>query len=358
MTGAAHNRTLAIASDTNSLVVHLVPRMKLARFAAAFALAWVTLAAHGWDDLGHMTVAAIAYEQLTPVARGRVAALLKLNPQYPDWLAAANGKDDAREAFLMAATWPDYIKHAAGYEDDGEIPLGPQAARNSGYGDRLMHKYWHYVDFPFSRDATPLAGPRAPNALTQIELFERILAPQPGSSIQADDALKSYDLVWLLHLVGDVHQPLHATSRFDREHPAGDAGGNQVRVCTATCGSLHAYWDSLLEPTGGHLDGWCKKHDMAPDGPQCASLKVAAALENARSAVGADRKFAADADVAHWIDESFAVAKVQVYATPVGTGKGPYKLDARYELAARRAAMMQASLAGVRLANLLNRAFQ
>lgn len=38
-----------------------------------------------WNDRGHMTLAYIAYKQLTPTTRDRVNALLKLNPKYSDW---------------------------------------------------------------------------------------------------------------------------------------------------------------------------------------------------------------------------------------------------------------------------------
>ena len=45
---------------------------------------------------------------------------------------------------------------------------------------------------------------------------------------EADDDVKSYDMVWLLHLVGDVHQPLHATSRFSAASPQGDCIGSHA----------------------------------------------------------------------------------------------------------------------------------
>jgi S1/P1 Nuclease len=59
--------------------------------------------------------------------------------------------------------------------------------------------------------------------------------------------VKSYDLVWLIHLVGDAHHPLHATSRFTAADP-GDNGGNAETVTPANAAneSLHAFWDGLL----------------------------------------------------------------------------------------------------------------
>src|ERR1700730_12872831 len=59
------------------------------------------------------------------------------------------------------------------------------------------------------------------NVQTQIPMFRSALRATSGAS----DDVRSYDLVWLIHLVGDVHQPLHTTSRFTHEQPKGDAGG-------------------------------------------------------------------------------------------------------------------------------------
>ena len=202
------------------------------RLSIALFLTLLTLArtASAWNSAGHMMVAAVAYERLTPEAHARVSHLLQLNPDYPKWIEHASGADRDRIAFVMAATWPDEIKSEGDYQNDGERPSGPDAARNIGYADHLQHRYWHYIDLPFSTDHTALIQPQVPNAQTQIALFRRTLA-----SKEASDALKSYDLVWLLHLVGDVHQPLHATSRFTHSQPEGDAGGNRVALCQRPC---------------------------------------------------------------------------------------------------------------------------
>lgn len=67
-----------------------------------------------WNDRGHMTVAYLAYKQLTPTARDRVNALLKLNPKYSDWSATvdkeapgASADDKNLMIFMIAATWAD-----------------------------------------------------------------------------------------------------------------------------------------------------------------------------------------------------------------------------------------------------------
>lgn len=148
-----------------------------------------------------MMVAAVAWDQLTEIAKARVAVLLRLNPQYATWTSGVAQEDADEVAFVRAATWADFIKRGnAGYTNDGDDPSVPSASINTGYDDRLQHRYWHYIDPPFSTDGTPLIEPKAPNAETQINAFKAVIGSE-----QASDELRSYDLVWLLHLVGDVH---------------------------------------------------------------------------------------------------------------------------------------------------------
>ena len=163
------------------------------------------------------------------------------------------------------------------------------------------------------------------NALTQIKALRTALASN------ATDDVKSYDLVWLIHLVGDAHQPLHATSRFTAADP-GDNGGNAETVTptnTAT-ESLHAFWDGLWG------DG------LTPD----QSVSMAASL------LQPDPGRASRVDPEIWFDESEALA----YAPPIGEGDGPYNLTDGYQQKAIEVALVQAAVAGARLAGLLNAA--
>lgn len=295
--------------------------------------------AAAWDDFGHMVVAASAYDQLTPQIRDKVTVLLSLNPQYATWVAGISQDEKPRVAFLRASRWPDDIKRDPAYEEDGRDggnrPSGRNAGRNIGYADKLMHKYWHFIDLPFSADGTALGDPPTPNAKTQIVLFRKTL-----KSPAARNDLKSYDLVWLIHLVADVHQPLHAASRVDKEHPEGDAGGNGVLVCSAPCQrqeKLHAFWDHIL---GG------------------VSTDTAAAIEHAKHLPAADPQLASVGDEAVWVRESFEAAQAWVYASPIGVGAGPYEVTDGYVSAARDLAAQRAALAGARLAHLLNEALQ
>ena len=301
-----------------------------------FALTLVAGAAPSalaYNAHGHMTIAAVAWERLTPTTRRKATALLKLNPDYKTWVANAPKSRRDEVAFVVAATWPDNIKSETGYINDGEAPKEPDASRNEGYGDKLQHRYWHYIDLPFSPDGTPLIQPKVPNAKTQIEAFRDTL-----KSPTTRDELKSYDLVWLLHLVGDVPQPLHCASRFTHDLPSGDRGGNLVKLCSKPkCrAELHAFWDDALG----------KSKD--PN----AAIRIAARL------LPADPQAAAIADVSVWIEESFEAAKSIAYAPPIGPSAGPYQLDAHYRATARALVRKRVELAGERLANLLNEALK
>jgi hypothetical protein len=303
---------------------------RLLLLTAAPGLFLLTAPACAWFDQGHETIAAAAWVQLTPQARGAAARLLRLNPDYADWTAGAPEGDRDRIAFVRASTWADDIKRRPDYERGSIAGDAAHASDNIGYADKRMHAYWHFIDLPFSSDGSPAPAPEAPNALTQIEAFTAALRSD------APDEIKSYDLVWLEHLVGDAHQPLHAVSRFSRALPLGDRGGNEERVCLAfVCGlKLHAFWDGLL---GGSGD---------PGDAIAAAAKLPAP----------DPGRAAETDPAVWVDESAALARAVVYAAEVGDGAGPFKLDEAYQAEARADARDQASVAAARLALLLNAA--
>jgi hypothetical protein len=285
-----------------------------------------------WDPYGHMTVAASAWEQIgKPAVRKRISALLKLNPQYGDWVKGVPAAARDRIAFVKAATWPDFIRSAPGYEADGtnngNTPAHvPASSQNIGYTDKLMHKYWHFINVPFSADGTATHEPEFVNAQTQIKAFRIAL-----KSANASDDVKSYDLVWLEHLVGDGHQPLHCTSRFSATQKKGDNGGNFVKL-SGTPDNLHAFWDDALGT---------------------ANEDAAAAIAAAHKLTPPTQKLAQITDEAIWIDESFQAAKSHAYKSPIGVGEGPFTVDAAYTHATEALARKRVALAGARLARLL-----
>ena len=303
-------------------------------------ISFLTVDARAWDDFGHMEVAAVAWKGLTAKTRARVVALLKMNPHYEDWIVGASKSDEARVAFLRAATWADSIKSDRAYKDDDQS--APTAGQNIGYGDLFRHKYWHFIDRPFSPDGTPLVQPLSPNAATQIPLLRTALCSSTASS-----DVKAYDLVWLLHLVGDVHQPLHCVSRFDKADPAGDRGGNQVQIAgnrqPPVCDDprycpfgppteLHAFYDDI---TGS---GYCAA--------EAESAAEGLPKTNARQAAIADESV--------WIAEGLELAQASVYAGSIGVGHGPFTIGVPYQKMALTMGKQRIALAGARLANLLN----
>ncbi|HUS11714.1 MAG TPA: S1/P1 nuclease [Pyrinomonadaceae bacterium] len=312
---------------------------KLSRLTAiALLLVFVTsVTSYGWSDTGHMAVAFIAYRKLTPQARARVNALVRLNPSFNAWSSRIPAGTSAAKKrmmlFMIAATWPDEIKgdglhHADGPANGNKPPDDGTADRNIGYSDTAMHKYWHFIDKPFSPDGTPLEDPPAPNAETQIAAFRAVLASD------SPDELKSYDLMWLLHLVGDVHQPLHCTARFIHGQPHGDDGGNLVTVRDGIITKkLHGFWDGLLG----------------------TSRAPAVAITVGQNLAAAPAAQANNLDASDWINDGFADAKSLTYKNPpIGVGAGTFTITSSYRKAARTLARKRVALAGARLANILN----
>jgi hypothetical protein len=259
------------------------------------------------------------------------------NSQWPNLIPpGVSNVTRKRMIFMLAATWPDAIKRDSNYHNDGDQggdrPTGPEAGRNTGYDDFNRHKYWHFVDQPFSQDGSDANSFQVPvpDAQTQIAVFRQVL-----QSTDAGDGLKSYDLVWLLHLVGDVHQPLHCATRISANHPQGDAGGNGVVLCavkaSACTGKLHAFWDDIL----------------GTNNTVAAADKFAGRLKAPSVAAG---------DLANanaWIADSFSLAQSNAYIDPVGAGDGPFQATNAYTKNARSLARRQTALAGARLAGLL-----
>lgn len=317
---------------------------------SAIVLAALPSPAFAWNDLGHMSVAATAWERMTPIARSRAIALLRLNPDYDRWVAGvAPDKRDAF-AFVRAATWPDHIKdkecprppHPATpgcYTNSGYRPADAGDRLNIGYADRDLRLYWHFKNTAFSSDGTPLKPPFAFNAETQIIMFIAALG-DPALNAEA----RSFDLTWLLHLVGDVHQPLHAVARFTHDGRDGDSGGNGVTLCppslALTCSkeerrTLHSYWDGAL--------GQSRK--------PAAAFAIAARYQGFTPSAAE-----LAAPPAAWIEESAAAARRFAYAAPIGPSSATYSIapNSTYARDTGSVSEQRVRLAGARLAEILN----
>lgn len=165
-----------------------------------------------WNAVGHRVIAQIAYDQLTP----RTLRILNqynraVNQVYPS------------HGLIDAAVWLDAIRHQN---------INTYAAM-------------HYINMPFTEDGSPLPTISTVNAITAIEQSIKTLQEPHHSMYQKGIALRI-----LLHVVGDIHQPLHATSRVSESYPEGDRGGNLVELTqNSVAKNLHSYWDN----GGGYL---------------------------------------------------------------------------------------------------------
>ena len=207
--------------------------------------------ARAWNDNGHMVVALITYRQLDDAHRRQVDALLKQHPHY-DLCLSQNREEgvNAEEwAFMRAATWPDWVRPARGGTPEPERFKGPEITK---YHQGL----WHFVTIPWvpttqrsAMDPSTLPSRPEPNILTALAENEKILAKKDGSPHD-----RAVALAWLEHLVGDLHQPLHAGGMFSIDFPKGDKGGNDILVrSNGAVMKLHSVWDGALGNSDSYL---------------------------------------------------------------------------------------------------------
>ena len=283
-----------------------------------------------WDAVGHRTIAQIAWENMTSRARARAVGLLLHGPALANLgsLRPASGTDAERDRvlFLNAATWADLVRN------------------RSDPWHAYHHSNWHYADYYWGLvngqpHDIPGTGPDSENAGERIVAFLATLADP-----SAADTTKAVALAWLLHLVGDLHQPLHCSSRVTPEEtlPRGDEGGNTFRLDDNR--NLHAYWDRILSQT------------TAP-GPGEDSIayvtRLARRIEGTHPLASLSEP-AASAGVLAWEGEGLHLAQTVVY-TGVTRGAAP---PAAYEAEALKVAERRIALAGYRLAALLNTALK
>ncbi len=250
--------------------------------------------AQAWGPLGHRLVAKLAADELTRDARKEVDRVLHGEPD-PSLAGVASWADDLRE---------------------NDPDLGKRSSR------------WHYVNLAEDNCAY-LPAKQCPNGDCVIEAIHRQQAVLADRS--QPDALRVQALKFLVHFVGDVHQPLHAGYARDR-------GGNTVQLQVNGEGSnLHRVWDSTLL-----------------DSSQRSERHYLRALRKLR--ISAD---IVSADIGHGTStvEDWASASCRAV---LQTGFYPAKaqLDPAYYTQWRPVAEQRLRLAGHHLAQLLNAALQ
>jgi hypothetical protein len=188
-------------------------RLILAALATA-ALLCRAMPAWAWGNQGHEIVAIIAADYLTPAAQSHVAEI------------------------LGAADTPDAIAHAM-----AEASILPDTEFRDEYRATAP---WHFIDICLQDTPADLPARCPGGACVTAKIDDYVDRLRAG---RYDNWGPSGDLAFVIHLVGDVHQPLHATTDADE-------GGNCIEVTKpARARNLHALWDNtLVYRLEDHLD--------------------------------------------------------------------------------------------------------
>lgn len=231
-----------------------------------FALGIVLLvlmanSAVAWDSVGHRLTAAVALEFIAAETRDELLTILAQHPRYqedfldqlPGYIDANNQEDFALWLLGQAAYWPD-------------IARGLPTRERSRYN----RPTWHYTDGAWIRDSAiqqgnqyvgiaPFAdieGEAASAIRSENDVHNVVTAIDYNTKILSDASLPASDravaLCWVLHLMGDIHQPMHTGSLYSAHSFAGgDLGGNRIAVSIAGENlNLHAAWDGALRQHG------------------------------------------------------------------------------------------------------------
>jgi len=146
----------------------------------------------------------------------------------------------------------------------------------------------------------------------------------------------------LIHYVGDIHQPLHATARVNHDYPSGDRGGNSFPVAPRDgAKNLHAVWDSVAYEFSGYENLPFSDSDWSLNGRYAAMLVQKHPLSQLKDTTNLDPNV--------WAKESFDISASFVYAGI--TEQDP--LPDAYVAQAKEIAEKQIVTAGYRLANLM-----
>ena len=253
---------------------------------AVIAVLCGSLPAFAWGPEGHSLVARLAAAHLTPAAAARVAQIL--------------GPGSTLES---VASWADQVRR-----------------------ERAATATWHYVDIPIVKPRLDMARdcPKGGCVIAKIEDFEKVVVDPAVTDVQRREAL-----MFLVHFVGDMHQPLHSSNNEDK-------GGNDVKLdFFGRNSNLHSVWDSGLLGRIGQEDELFARFssDLTP--------KMA-------------RKWG-KGSVEEWAGQSHKAAQKVVYGKlPKAPAGATVKVDAAYERLADPVIKDQIEKAGARLAMVLN----
>ena len=277
--------------------------------------------AGAWGNFGHESIALVAWVELNAAQKAAVDAIFAGAPSI-------YGTSRGVEALMFAATWPDVLRE--GHEHGGHlrVPLHIFQSLDAQDSAAKAVDNLHFADF---NEATEALAEAADNVATAVNIALGFLRDRNSTPIQKGEALS-----YLIHCVGDAHQPLHAGYLED-------LGGNRIAIQKlGGSTSLHAAWDTgFFATTKYYVRG-----RTLPTG--FASEVLVPLLPTVQSDA------LASLNPADWVTESHSLAKKYAYVDENGQkiATGATLSDAyvasRLPIAEKRLAE-----AGLRLAELL-----
>jgi S1/P1 Nuclease len=285
-------------------------------FAVLLVVALLPRDAAAWGNEGHEIIALIAEQFLEPVTRAEVSATLSVDPD------SITAHDIASES-----VWADR------YRDSDRDGARERYKRT---------RQWHFVDieidspdldqacFNHPRLATGVPASRGPADACIVDKIDQFAGERANPDTAPEERIVA--LKFLLHLVGDVHQPLHSADNHD-------AGGNRKPVAGGgfTGNNLHHLWDTEFVARLGR--------------------DTAGVVARLGAGISDEQLRAWSRGTADWAMESFGLARDHAYGMlPAAGADGVYVLSPAYVDTATQDVALQLSRTGVRLAFVLNRA--
>ncbi len=301
-------------------------RLRIVCLASLLALGACCRPAAAWNPLGHKVVCEIAWQQLQAETRKKIADTIRRHPRFAeDFAPEMPAEETDRWIFWQAGIWPDIARGI------------PEEVR-----DQYNHPTWHYVDHPiFLGPERPVDFNLATTPSGSDENWNVYQATQHSLDIIHSDAPpreKAVAYCWLFHLVGDMHQPLHAVALVCDRFPTGDKGGSILMVADEK-ETLHAIWDCLLGDEHKRNDVLRVYHWLKAD-PSLWNANTTGTVED-------------------WIAESRELARTSTYSPEILEALQrpgeipPVRLSENYLNEAGSIARTRIVAAGLRLAVLL-----
>lgn len=300
---------------------------------------------NAWDETGHKITGYIAWQQMRPDVRENVIKILLAAPedaQLSTFFLGSRTNDapygsrsneaQKRDFFMFVTTWADMIR-----DRNFDARYKKYNNGNWHYHDTLWTNKDGKVEYITTVDETG-------HMMEKLADFDKVI--RNASATNSDKAIA---VAWLMHLVGDMHQPLHTTGRvIFGDEDKGDQGGNLFSLTPKGTPrdkslNLHSYWDSTIKQTTPNTADVCEADYLYP---------IAQAIVKANPYSSFEKR-EGNGQFLAWEKEGVELSVTEVYK---GLTRYEMPSDA-YKKTALKIAQERLALAGYRLANLFNEVF-